>query len=108
MVLVGTSWATAALGFGFPGAEETSQVMKALDERRSGPLSMTSLAWEPQICNNLVGFGYGREMWCLFLVVFAMFFFWVVWLVGCFGWFCTPNFAGFAFGKIFGFKEDRG
>ena len=41
--------ATAALSFGSSGAEETSQVMKALDERRSGPLSMTSLAWETQI-----------------------------------------------------------
>eukprot|EP00434_Breviolum_minutum_P019000 symbB.v1.2.016752.t1/scaffold1279.1/size127165/1 len=47
------------------GAEETSQVMKALEERRSGPLSMTSLAWGThfqnfrKICKNLMG-GHGK------------------------------------------------
>ena len=76
------------------------QVMKALDERRSGPLSMTSLAWETQLkllktSENLV---VGLVTWEMCSWVF--FCFWYLFWV----WFCAPNFAGFAFGFFFGIQ----
>ena len=92
--------ATAALSFGSSGAEETSQVMKALDERRSGPLSMTSLAWETQLkllktSENLVVGLVTWEMCCEFLFVFDI----------CFGFgFAHRILLCFAFGFFFGIQ----
>ena len=78
--------------------------MKALDERRSGPLSMTSLAWETQLkllktSENLVVGLVTWEMCCEFFFVFDI----------CFGFgFAHRISLVLPLDSFLEFKEDRG